>query len=62
MTFCQSQIYVTYFVSYVVVDTVEIATPESDLYVTPGDAYHRTDHHCDANHCLTRQMDATRVL
>ena len=40
-------------------DTVEITTPESDYIVKLGDAYHRTHNHCDANHCLAKQTDAT---
>ena len=42
-------------------DAVEIATPELDFLIVPGDAYHRTDNHWGTNHCLTRQTDTKYI-
>ena len=39
-------------------DTEENVTSELEFLITLGDVFHRTDHHCCANHRLTRHTDA----
>ena len=43
-------------------EAAEIATPESDFLVTPGDGHNQTDDHCAENHCNTREKVKIKPL